>query len=272
MSPLSVRKDTASSERPPRPVLPSSWQLCALTDEEKEQALQLGQQAKWQSIKNAQYRWDITYPPEPPKLTLGDFYDLKYAEAKATIQGWEMDALLGPIFNLMCAYFIKDPAFKAAGFDPNKGLLLVGPVGCGKTTLLRLMMNNPRQRFGVVSCRQVAGRYQTDGAEGLAVYEEAHHTGGVVFDDLGTETMPVKHYGTDCNAMGDVLLARYDRFQAGEMRGDYTHLTTNLAVGTPADPSGTLTLYGLYGQRVVDRLKQMFNMIAFPPTAPSRRQ
>lgn len=231
----------------------------------------MGQQAKWQSIKNAQYRYDITYPPIKPKLTLDAFWELKMEEAASTVPGWKMDDILSPVFDLLCAYFTGDAAFEAAGYDPKKGLLLVGPVGCGKTSLLRLMMQNPRQRFGVVSCRQVAAKYQSDGADGLSPYEEAHYSGGVVFDDLGTETMPVKYYGTDCNAMGDVLLARYDRFQAGELRGDYTHMTSNLAVGTAQDAPGTLTLYGLYGQRVVDRIRQMFNMIAFPTSAPSRR-
>jgi hypothetical protein len=72
--------------------------------------------------------------------------------------------------------------------------------------------------------------------------------------------------------MAEVLLARYDEFQAGRLPGIYTHLTTNLPVGEPSDAPGSLSLYGLYGQRVVDRIREMFTLIAFDPASPSLRR
>lgn len=40
----------------------------------------------------------------------------------------------------LCNYIIKDyDSCKKDGIDPNKGLLLSGPVGCGKTSLMRLL-------------------------------------------------------------------------------------------------------------------------------------
>jgi hypothetical protein len=153
-------------------------------------------------------------------------------------------------------------------------LLLAGPVCCGKTTLLRLFMRNPAQKFGVVSTRAVASVYQnkTKGMLGLEPYCTAHHSGGVVFDDMGAEPTNVQNFGTTCNPMAEMLLARYDEFQAGRMPGIYTHLTTNLLVGEASDAPGTLSLYGLYGQRVVDRIREMFTLIALDPASPSLRR
>jgi hypothetical protein len=82
----------------------------------------------------------------------------------------------------------------------------------------------------------------------------------------------VQHFGTSCNPMAEVLLARYDEFQAGRLPVTYTHLITNLPVGEASDAPGTLSLYGLYGQRVVDRIREMFTLIAFDPNSPSQRR
>ena len=40
----------------------------------------------------------------------------------------------------LCNYFIKDEAnCKKLNIDINKGILLSGPVGCGKTSLMKLL-------------------------------------------------------------------------------------------------------------------------------------
>ncbi|MGI4822692.1 MAG: hypothetical protein ACRYFV_15895 [Janthinobacterium lividum] len=56
------------------------------------------------------------------------------------------------------------------------------------------------------------------------------------------------------------------------MPGIYTHLTTNMPAGEASDAPGTLSLYGLYGQRVVDRIREMFTLIAFDPASPTLRR
>lgn len=268
---------TASSSPPPRPVLPKNWQEVELTDEEQQAALVAARQAKWQSIKNAQYAWDVSYPAPKEKVTFEALCKAKMSEAQALGLAYDGEAL--EAFKQLCWYFSDEaPRGYTEGVapHPDKGILLAGPVGCGKTTLLRLFMRNPVQKFGVVSTRTVATAYKNQNPAkdilGLEPYLTAHYSGGVLFDDLGTEPTQVQNFGTTANPMAEVLLARYDEFQAGRLPGFYTHMTTNLPVGAPSDAPGTVSLYGLYGQRVVDRIREMFTMIAFDPQAPSLRQ
>jgi hypothetical protein len=252
-------------------VLPFRWQDVELSPDLIHHVLQVAQQTEWQRLKNAQYAWDVTYPPAKQPVTAQRLLAAKLREAEAL--GLRYEGPARQVLEQLAWYFSDDGGLPLPnGPAPDKGLLLAGPVGCGKTTLLRLFMRNPAQKFGVVSTRTVASAYQTTGAPGLAPYLTAHHTGGVVFDDLGTEPTSVLHFGTACNPMAEALLARYDEFQAGRLPGIYTHLTTNLPVGAPSDAPGTLSLYGLYGQRVVDRIREMFTLIAFEPTSPSLRK
>ncbi|MGI4864171.1 MAG: hypothetical protein ACRYFZ_09640 [Janthinobacterium lividum] len=268
---------TASSSPPPRPVLPPSWRDVSLSAEEMQAAHDVARQAKWQSIKNSQYAWDVSYPPPKQRWGYERLLAAKLAEASA--QGLHYEGRARQVLEQLAWYFSDDGALPGEGADapdPDKGLLLAGPVGCGKTTALRLFMRNPAQKFGVVSTRTVANAYKNQNLAqnipGLEPYLAAHHSGGVVFDDLGTEPTLVQNFGTTCNPMAEVLLARYDEYQAGRLPGIYTHLTTNLPVGAPDDAPGALTLYGLYGQRVVDRIREMFTLIAFDPKAPSLRR
>lgn len=48
----------------------------------------------------------------------------------------------------LCSYFIKDKSTcEKLGIDIHKGILLTGPVGCGKTSLIRLLKHIvPHQR------------------------------------------------------------------------------------------------------------------------------
>jgi predicted ATPase len=156
-----------------------------LTEAEVQAAQDAARQAKWQSIKNAQYAWDVSYPAPKQPVTCELLLAAKLREAQAQGLHYEGHAL--QVLRQLAWYFSDDGVHALPeGPDPNKGLLLAGPVGCGKTTLLRLFMRNPAQNFGVVSARTVASTYQTKGAPGLEPYLTAYYSGGVVFDDLGT--------------------------------------------------------------------------------------
>jgi DNA replication protein DnaC len=148
---------------------------------------------------------------------------------------------------------------KEHGLDLQKGILLTGSVGCGKTTLMTLLPEfmYPFQKYTVKNTREIAAQYHKEG------YEIIHSLGRrkkpICLDDLGVE-QNIKHFGNDCNTVGEILLHRYD------MHVNYniiTHATTNLN----ADE-----LEKIYGNRVRSRLREMFNLISFPESCKDKRK
>lgn len=156
-------------------------------------------------------------------------------------------------------YFIKDEQnCKKYEIDLKKGLLLSGPVGCGKTSLMRLLkFLVPLQRpYEVIPTRNVVFAFNH---LGYKIVEDYGNTGYFCFDDLGIEPTG-RFYGKDCNVMGEILLSRYELFQKHKVK---THFTTNLN----ADE-----LEERYGHRVRSRMRQLFNMIAFDEKSKDKRK
>lgn len=186
---------------------------------------------------------------------------LVYLEAKGKIlfgkhfKIFEEDREL--LFRL-CNYFIKDEQnCKKYGIDTEKGLLLSGPVGCGKTSLMRLLkFMVPLQRpYEMIPTRNVVFAFNHLGYKIVEDYGTGSY---FCFDDLGIEPIG-RFYGKDCNVMGEILLSRYELFQKQKIK---THFTTNLN----ADE-----LEERYGHRVRSRMRQLFNMVAFDEKSKDKR-
>ena len=152
------------------------------------------------------------------------------------------------------------------GLSLRKGILLTGPVGCGKTSLMTLLrfFRCSAARFAISSCREVSFAFHRDGYEVIRRFSQAPAPGtndkpcAHLFDDLGTEST-LKYYGNTCNVMGEILLSRYDLFVAGKLQ---THVTTNLT---------SSELEQCYGTRVRSRMREMFNLVSFGEGAKDKR-
>ncbi len=159
----------------------------------------------------------------------------------------------------LCIYFIRDfEACAKLNIDPNKGILLSGPVGCGKTSLMKLLRHIvPHQKsYVLIPARNITFAFNNIGYKTIQEYGNSNF---YCFDDLGIEATG-RHFGKDCNVMGEILLSRYDLFLQRKIR---THATTNL---------NAQELEERYGNRVRSRMRQLFNLIAFDKNSHDKRK
>ena len=173
----------------------------------------------------------------------------------------------GIIFGML-AWFLQDELVaKEMNIDLNKGIMLSGPIGCGKTTLFNLMRKMPsgRKNFMMASTRQIVSEFMQSGYEVLEnysrgnLYNDNRTPKNYCFDDLGTETTS-KYFGNDCNVMAEILLTRYDLFKE---KGIITHLTTNLTAGE---------IESIYGNRLRSRMREMFNLFGYDENSYDKRR
>jgi len=170
-----------------------------------------------------------------------------------------------PLIFKLLVWIVRDKVnAKKQGLHLHKGLMLTGPVGCGKTSLMKLLQYFlPREHKHIIkSCRDVSFEFIRDGYEVISRYSRQsfhyHRPRTYCFDDLGTENS-LKYYGNDCNVMTEILLSRYDLFITRRL---ITHLTTNL---------NSSEIEQIYGPRVRSRMREMFNLISFSNDSKDKR-
>ncbi len=150
----------------------------------------------------------------------------------------------------------------------KKGILLNGPVGCGKTSLMTLIKAFlPKEKqYTLKSVREITFEFEREGFQVIGRYSNQSFCNppfsqvnkSFCFDDLGIEK-PIKYFGNQCNVMAEILLSRYDLFI---QKGILTHITTNLSASE---------LESMYGSRVRSRMREMFNLVAFDKNSKDKR-
>ena len=153
-------------------------------------------------------------------------------------------------------------ACKKYNISNDKGILLSGPIGCGKTSLIKLFSTLvPKHRsYTFKTTRDISMEFSKQGYNIIHKYSRSIRSPkAICFDDIGIEP-PMRYFGDNINVIAEILLSRYDIFTS---KGVLTHGTTNL---------NSQELENRYGNRVRSRLREMFNLISFPPDAEDKRK
>ncbi|MDR2221522.1 MAG: hypothetical protein LBE34_02170 [Flavobacteriaceae bacterium] len=203
------------------------------------------------------------------KLTIEDTYlvdqgrkmhDLYKVQLYLTQKGKE---IYGPDFfispaqnNVIISLFVYaknvEEELQKRGIDPQKGLLLMGKSGCGKTSIFHLLKPffNSKMKYDIKSCKIIAQDFSYKGYEALQPFwsENARVT---VLDNLGAEPQG-RHYGNLCDVV-PTLIERYYENRT-EQKIPKLHITTQL------NPAELEKKYGIGFRRM---LKEMFNVIVF---------
>lgn len=165
-----------------------------------------------------------------------------------------------PIIKKLILYHVQDQELcEKEDIDLKKGILLSGPIGCGKTSFMHLfqLLSLEQNQYKTIATRKIAYQFQKEG------YDIIHKYGGqlspICLDDLGLEAN-IKFFGNECNTIAEILLQRHENYTKF---GTLTHATTNL---------NAQELEKTYGNRVRSRMREMFNLISFPESSPDKRK
>lgn len=150
------------------------------------------------------------------------------------------------------------------GLSTTKGLMIIGEIGSGKTTLMEIFKNylhftTSPNKFNIVESRDICKEFAKSGFTGIEKYTfnplpnnsgvSVSNPTNICIDDFGIESEYSKYYGTETNPVAEVLL---DRYKIMKQYQKATHIVTNLSIES---------MKKKYPDRIMDRFKEMFNII-----------
>lgn len=167
------------------------------------------------------------------------------------------------VTHALCLYFAGDARFCDCGenFSLDKGILLLGIPGIGKTHLMNFFAKNPHASYTVPTCKVITEKYvqkfvrddmsvieyysSLQKAEFGHIYDQEYL--GICFGDLGAESEG-NSYGNKRNVIEEIVFNRYE----SKIPFKYTHFTSNLDANMIKEK---------YGDRMRDRLREMCNVL-----------
>lgn len=255
--------------------LPSDYSKIILTDEETKEAIANGisikQQQIFREIKNELYIRKLRTEPQRQYMNITEYYNFVDDRAAQASNLLTFEGTNEKIFSGLMLHFCGDSRakdvlsdFTQEQYSPQKGILLIGGTGCGKTTLLRLFQLNPLFSFNVVSAKDISNQYSTNGFEIFSKYCCLSTTKGtmgtkynpfnqdefgIAFDDIGSEIIG-QNFGQKVEVVSEIIELLYN--QKGIIPFSAINGTSNLSLSE---------LEKRYGSRFFDRLIEMSNII-----------
>lgn len=251
-----------------------------LTEEEQDVAIIQAKQKKKAILEYQEREKIITKNREALTTTQWDFKQTAgymmyravslFGKDGAGDPNFRLDASNQVVFDLLCLYFSNDREFISTAANLgiknpslDKGILLSGVFGTGKTWIMQLFGKNKRQVFSVVNSKKITGDFMMkDGEKSLLQYYDLpqnpindanvfyHKHTGLCIDDMGAEDVK-NNFGNKTVVIAEIIERRYANHNTGLL----LHGTTNLTL---------LQLNDLYGPRVLSRMKEIFNVIILP--------
>lgn len=153
---------------------------------------------------------------------------------------------------------IKSACFRLSGDDRyeselglsfQKGLILRGPTGLGKTSVWKWVMDNPITKIQFHTMQEIS-----DNIREFGEYNKINYRDGVLvyLDDVGTEYATggvTKHFGSEINWFKDFIESYYDKCQ-----GQFSRLIIS------TNDNGA-EIEKKYGKRVRSRMAEMFSVL-----------
>lgn len=221
--------------------------------EETEEALRMGRQDKFFRLQKEEYLKKISKPIEYLTHSAEELYE-RFKEFGFVVANEPHEKKI----KQLCCYFAND---ERSSLDRTKGILLMGDIGNGKTSIMKFFQVNQLHGFKTEWMVDVVSDYKMHGEAGVKGFNlnfkttanvYGFETYGFCLDDIGTEEIPARHYAESKNVFSEIIQARYNNISLVPFNS--LHITTNK---TPDE------LLELYGSRCYDRMKEMFNVVTF---------
>jgi len=147
-------------------------------------------------------------------------------------------------------------------YKNEKGIFITGSIGVGKTASMRIMqrlLKDTERRFKWVSGYELKDMSETYTSAEIKEYYGKSLLCDLYIDDIGF-SLDVKRYGNTVNIISEIIMERYDLFITSGYR---THLSSNIVAYLKNDDGKTPTIEKMYGNRVLDRIKEMCELIVW---------
>lgn len=187
------------------------------------------------------------------------------------------------IYNLT-NYFIKNKeTCELSGLCLNKGLLLYGATGVGKTTLLQIIstIGKGRKILEVISCSDLASQYAI---EGMTAIKKVNMHKSLILDDIGSERI-TQYFGNEIEVVAYVIKKFEDGkniFVENSIRNklpvfdcqNRNNIRTLIHKDVKMHATTNCNLEDLekrYGERIYSRMANIYNVVNFNKESIDKR-